>query len=127
MSASNAVDVPINIPPTSQLGVLPSIPVKGGQWNLVPVLSLGRVDDSTAGSGAAPGTMIDADAYLGSFQTAFTWESGSWQRIDPDPAMNDGSHLGNDIDEPAEAGDDPLRVGQGYWVLYTEDAFIVPR
>ncbi len=124
--ASNAVDVEINISAAEQTAVLPSIAVMGGEWNLVPVLSLGSITSKVAGSGAAPGTLIDADAYLGDFQVAFGWENGRWHRIDPDPA-SDADRLENDVDTPAESGDDPLKVGMGYWVLYTDDAYIVPR
>ncbi len=127
--ASNSAKVEINIPTTSAQTVLPSIAVTGGEWNLVPVLSLGSIASSDAGSGAAPGTLMDADAYLGDFQIAFGWQSGRWTRIDPDPTTGDAAanRLKDDIDEPPQAGDDPLKVGMGYWVLYTDDAFIVPR
>ena len=130
--ATNSVDVHVNIPSTAQTSVLPSIRVMGGEWNLVPVLSLGSISDATAGEGAKAGTLVDADAYLGNFQVAFGWDEGRWNRIDPDPVASDGSHLTNDItveenSTAAAEGDDPLKVGMGYWVLYTEDAFIVPR
>ena len=81
VSSSNAAKVEINIPPTSQLAPPPYIAVTGGQWNLLPVISLEPVD-----AGAAPGTEIDADAYLGDFRTAFGWNGRSWSKIDPDPA-----------------------------------------
>ena len=128
VSASNASTVEIEIPGTSQQTVLPSIQVKGGEWNLLPVLSLGRIDSNEAGSGAAPGTKVDADAYLGDFQIAFGWDRGNWTRISPDPTTGDAAvgRLKNDIAEDAEDAD-PIQVGRGYWVLYTEDAFIVPR
>jgi hypothetical protein len=127
VSASNAVTVEIDIPATSQRTVLPSIRVKGGEWNLVPVLSLGRVSDMTAGRGAKAGTEIDADAYLGDFQTAFGWDRGRWVRVDPDPTgAGNEDRLTNDI-EGDDDTDDPVLVGKGYWVLYAEDAFIVPR
>ena len=113
VSVTNATTVEIDIPPTSQLAVLPNIAVKGGEWNLVPVLSLGAVDDGTAGRGAKPGTKIDADAYLGDFQTAFGWTSGRWQRVDPDPTTGTGAEnrLGNDVDDPEQDGDDPTAGG----------------
>jgi hypothetical protein len=127
--ASNSAKIEISIPTTSAQTVLPSIAVTGGEWNLVPVLSLGSIASSDAGSGAAPGTLMDADAYLGDFQIAFGWQGGRWMRIDPDPTTGDAAanRLKDDIDEPPQAGDDPLKVGMGYWVLYTDDAFIVPR
>ena len=44
VSSSNAAEVEINIPPTSQLAPPPYIAVSGGQWNLLPVISLEAVD-----------------------------------------------------------------------------------
>ena len=111
VSSSNAAEVEINIPPTSQLAPPPYIAVSGGQWNLLPVISLEPVD-----VGAAPGTEIDADSYLGDFRTAFGWNGRSWAKIDPDPStktdrLTDGASV---------------KVGMGYWVLYDEDAIITP-
>jgi hypothetical protein len=134
VSATTQVTVPINIGATGTRAVLPSIQVEGGQWNLLPVMSLGRVDDPTPGTGAKAGTTIDPDAYLGDFQVAFGSERGRWMRIDPDPTTGDeaAGRLKNDLpsDPPnaqADKDDTPLKVGMGYWVLYTEDAFITPR
>ena len=110
VSSSNAAEVEINIPPTSQLAPPPYIAVSGGQWNLLPVISLEPVD-----GGAAPGTEIDADAYLGDFRTAFGWNGRSWAKIDPDPAGDDRLTTGPTV-----------KVGMGYWVLYDEDAIITP-
>ena len=134
VSVANQVTVSIDIPQTSQQTVLPSIPVKGGEWNLLPVLSLGSIDSDAPGEGAKFGTLIDADAYLGKFQIAFGWEGGKWSRIEPD-ASTEGTRLTNDTltgdvegnVAAADKDDDPLKVGMGYWVLYTEDAYIVPR
>ena len=108
MSVSNATTVPIKIEAASQNAPPPYIAVKGGQWNLLPVMSLGAVDDDETG-GAAPGTEVNADTYLGEFRTAFGWTGKAWEKIDP--------------------GSDPagmLEVGKGYWVLYNEDAIITP-
>ncbi len=139
VSANSAVTVPINIGATGSTTVLPSLQVKGGQWNLIPVMSLGRVDDSTPGDGAEAGTPVDPDSYLGDFQVAFGSERGRWMRIDPDgPSRpktdNDEGfdRMTDDLpsdppDVDADAADTPLKVGMGYWVLYTEDAFITPR
>ena len=111
ISSSNSAEVEINIPPTSQLAPPPYIAVAGGQWNLLPVISLEPVD-----KGAARGTDIDADVYLGDFRTAFGWDGRSWAKIDPDPStktdrLTDGASV---------------TVGMGYWVLYDEDAIITP-
>ena len=108
VSSSNAAEVEINIPPTSQLAPPPYIAVSGGQWNLLPVISLEPVD-----GGAAPGTEIDADDYLGDFRTAFGWNGRSWSKIDPDGETDDPDQL-------------PVKIGMGYWVLYDEDAIITP-
>ena len=146
VSAANAVTVGIDIPRTSQLAVLPSIEVKGGQWNLLPVLSLGSVDSDAPGEGAKAGTLIDPDSYLGEFQVAFGSERGRWVRIDPDgPSRAATTNLAGTVIDPGfdrliddlpsdppdpegdDAADNPLKVGMGYWVLYTENAFITPR
>ena len=110
VSSSNSAEVEINIPPTSQLAPPPYIAVSGGQWNLLPVISLEPVD-----VGAAPGTEIDADSYLGDFRTAFGWNGSSWAKIDPDPAGDDRLTTGKKV-----------KIGMGYWVLYDEDAIITP-
>ena len=110
--SSKAAKVEIDIPPTSQLAPPPYIAVSGGQWNLLPVISLEAVD-----GGAAAGTEIDADAYLGDFRTAFGWNGRNWAKIDPDPAG----------DDRLTEGEGPtVKVGMGYWVLYDEDAIITP-
>ena len=111
VSSSNAAKVEINIPPTSQLAPPPYIAVSGGQWNLLPVISLEPVD-----KGAAPDTDIDADAYLGDFRTAFGWNGRSWAKIDPDPSTK--------IDRLTDGAS--VKIGMGYWVLYDEDAILTP-
>jgi hypothetical protein len=133
ISAENAVTVDISVPPTSQLTPPPFISVTGGQWTLVPVISLGRVDDDTDGVGAAPGTKIDPDDYLGKFRAAFGWSGRNWTKIDPDAFDETGGlrHLTDDITDDETIDDEverdaPLKVGQGYWVLYTEDSIITP-
>ena len=111
VSAANSAKVEINIPPFSRLAPPPYIAVAGGQWNLVPVISLEPVD-----RGAAPGTEIDPDDYLGDFRTAFGWDGDRWLKFDP----NDSDDLTDD-DEG-----DTLRIGMGYWVLYDEDSIVTP-
>jgi hypothetical protein len=127
VSTDNAATIKVSIPPTSQLVPPPFISVKGGQWNLLPVISLGSVDDDTPDRGAAPGTKVDPDSYFGKFRTAFGWSGRSWVEISPDPVGTDGSqtHL-NDDSTGTEEGDNPLHVGKGYWVLYEDDAIITP-
>jgi hypothetical protein len=123
ISANNAVTVEIDIPPTSQQQTPPFISVKGGQWNLLPVISLEPVDE-----GAEFGQRVDPDAYLGDFRTAFGWDGDSWTKIEPDAAdsaENPGARLTDDS-TGNEPEDNPLHIGSGYWVLYTEDAIITP-
>ena len=124
ISTDNATTVEISIPPTSQLAPPPFITVTGGQWNLVPVISLGKVDDDSDFVGAAPGTAIDADAYLGDFRTAFGWTGRGWQKYDPDPVVP-AVQAGADTPDRNTTGP-TLKVGMGYWVLYNENAIITP-
>jgi hypothetical protein len=116
VSAENAVTIEVSIPPTSQLAPPPYIQAKGGQWNLLPVISLGAVDDDTEGIGAAPGTDVDADSYLGEFRTAFGWDGRGWNKLDPD---------GETVEDRLTNGP-YLQVGKGYWVLYEKDVIITP-
>jgi hypothetical protein len=118
VSAENAVTIDISIPPTSQLAPPPYLTVLGGEWNLLPVMSLGAVDDNTKGEGAEPGTPVDADSYLGEFRTAFGWTGRSWMKIDPDGAST------ADVDRLATGPE--VKVGKGYWVLFEEDSIITP-
>ena len=116
ISAENAATVEISIPPTSQLAPPPYLTVKGGQWNLLPVMSLGAVDDDTKGEGAAPGAKVDADSYLGDFRTAFGWTGRGWNKIDPD----------GETKEDRLTDGPEVTVGMGYWVLFEEDGIITP-
>jgi hypothetical protein len=124
ISATNTAHVDISIPPASQFASLPSIQVTAGQWTLIPVMSLGRVNDDTPGVGAAPNTLVDPDAYLGSYRTAFGWSGRSWTKFDPD-AEGDATRNVNDLDED-DADATPLKIGMGYWVLYNESDIITP-
>ena len=100
----------------SLLSKLPSPPPAlypiGGQWNLLPVLSLYFPLDIPAG------TKVDPDQYLRDFSVAFGWSSNGWIKIEPDPADDPGRL--SDM-EPA------LEIGKGYWVYYEEDTIVVPR
>ena len=128
VSAENTSMVQIKIPAASQFSSLPFLEVPGGEWALVPVMSLGKVNSSVPGEGAAPRTPVDPDAYLGEFRTAFGWDGRGWVRIHPD--SGDGKDTNDITDDPEvdneDEGDLPLRVGMGYWVLFDEDAFITP-
>ena len=118
VSVANTAHIDIAIPPASQFTALPFLDVKAGQWTLVPVMSLGKVNDPTPGEGAAPNTVIDPDAYFGDFRTAFGWSGRSWVKYDPDDSKTD------DIGDDEDAA--PIRIGMGYWVLYNEVAIITP-
>jgi hypothetical protein len=124
VSASNTAHVDISIPPASQFASLPSIQVTAGEWTLIPVMSLGKVNDETPGQGAAPNTLVDPDAYLGDFRTAFGWNGRNWNKFDPDGELIDDRSV-NDLDDENDNAT-PLKIGMGYWVLYNEDDIITP-
>ena len=71
------VSIPSQIDPDAVLPEPPSISVVGGQWNLVPVISL----EDTAN--IPQGTELDADTYLGAFDSAFTLSRNRWVPIGP--------------------------------------------
>jgi hypothetical protein len=71
------VNIPSQIDPDAVLPEPPSISVVGGQWNLVPVISL----EDTAN--IPQGTELDADTYLGAFDSAFTLSRNRWVPIGP--------------------------------------------
>ena len=104
--ADRSATVKVNIPPADFRSILPSIPVKGNQWNLVPVINIGEVDDAVNGS--APGRKLDADAYLGSFSVGYSWTGNTWQRLTPDPTTGDGGS-----DPPGAPGRRPRQQVRG--------------
>ena len=80
----------------------PSVtPVTKG-WNLLAVNSV---------EGAAPGTTVSADAYLGNVKwaVAYTYNPipNAWVKTQPKSFAN-------------------LTIGNGYWVYVTEDGILVP-
>ena len=108
IEASGSTSVSIDIPSSGA----PGFPgARAGEWNLLPVLSGGPLDDIPAG------TRIDADAYLDDFRLAFGWSNPQWVQISPDPD-----------DDPDRLTDKnpALEIGKGYWVLYEDDACICP-
>lgn len=123
--------ISILIPPLGAQQILPSIPVTGGQWNLVPVISLLPPADTTQG------TELDPNDYLGvgNWTRAFTFDSGAWQRIlllanpqcDTDPADIAPADCGglNTVPTP-DSLNDAVQIGRGYWVWFTADDRIVP-
>ena len=97
--------------PASLHPSFPFILVRGGEWNLLPVISLSRLEDIPAG------TKADADGYLGAFVNAYGWSNNKWVKIDPD-SRDDPDSLYDDT--PA------VEIGKGYWVYYEEDAILIP-
>ena len=71
--------VDVSIPPLGAQQILPTIQVKAGQWNLVPVISLlplGAGRDEVQNRAE-----LDADDYLGAataWTRAFTFNKGRW-------------------------------------------------
>ena len=101
----------IAIPPLGPHDPLPTIPVIGGQWNLIPVLSLQPTENITQG------TELDADEYLGNnWSRAFTYDRGRWFLIVP----------GADPDGDPDTVDDAVQIGRGYSVFFTRDDTEIP-
>ena len=91
----------VQIPPLGALEIPPEIPVVGGRWNLVSVISLEPV-----GTVVTEDTLVSADTYLGTAWTrAFAFDGRVWIRV--------------------ERGDE-LQFGNGYWVFFTADGTLVP-
>ncbi len=106
--SNGAPTVNIPIPPLGAQQILPSIPVRGNQWNLVPIISL---------LPQIQGDELDPDGYLGgNWSRAFTFDSGAWVRIVP----------GADPDDDATTLTDAVQIGRGYWVWFVTDDRIVP-
>jgi hypothetical protein len=110
IKAGATASLEIDIPGQSAQGGLPFISVHGGQWNLVPVISLEALGDITQG------TEIDADDYLGSFRTAFTYETGQWVKISAGVAPDNNSATLTDS----------VQEGRGYWVFYDTTSTLTP-
>ena len=150
--ASATTTVSVEIPSQGVQDLPPSIDVMGGQWNLVPVISLIPLEKLTAGV-----STLDADAYFGTnWSRAFTFDRGQWEAIVPsggtadrvcenleqgipdgtiDGDANEGACGQEDGLNPGEfftgdllqaGGNDGVQIGRGYWVRFTEDETIVP-
>ena len=99
--ATAGATLSVQIPPLGALEIPPEIPVVGGRWNLVSVISLEPV-----GTTITEDTIVSADAYLGtSWTRAFTFDGRVWIRV--------------------ERGDN-LQFGNGYWVFFTANGTLVP-
>ncbi len=128
------------IPSQGAQALPPAIPVTGNAWNMVPVISLGDLDDIKAGNG------LDADDYFGANWTvAFTFDTVAlaWQRLSANAGVAqcdspDGTADGNcgafDPSGKKRAKPDSTTLrdglavvfGKGYWVWYTKDGTITP-
>ena len=115
------VSIPSQIDPDAVLPEPPSISVVGGQWNLVPVISL----EDTAN--IPQGTELDVDTYLGAFDSAFTLSRNRWvpigpgadvlcETVDADFSADLQAALGLPVDEARPCGDvvfDEANAGPG--------------
>ena len=149
-SATVTVDVAISALGAQQ--ILPTIAVKGGQWNLVPVISL--LPQGAGRDEVQNGTKLDADDYLGAataWTRAFTFNQGRWisvrQGVAPQCENPEAGVPADDVGDcgterltvaaaPAPTGEfyttptadlaDGVQVGRGYWVFYITDSTITP-
>jgi hypothetical protein len=123
------VDVEVDIPATGIIRNIPSIFAKGGQWNLVPVISILPIGGA-AGEIQA-GDELDADTYFGSGISIFTFAGGRVVSVNQgqpnDPATDaidkDDNGPVYDNDDDASTG---AEFGMGYWVFYDFDHTILP-
>jgi len=94
VNAVRGTTVDINIPPLGA-SVPPLLTVGGGEWALVPVISLEQPGD------IGQGTAVDASDYLGSPIAAFRFQRTGLAPLETD---NNNEQI--------------VRIGEGYWVLY---------
>ena len=124
VKASATRSVEIQTPPLQAQRIPPTIPVKAGEWSLVPVISLAPIAADTSNGSTADiqeGTEFDVNSYFGkdNWSKAFTFDRGQWIGITP--AQEDGAP-----DDVVTTLDDAAQIGRGYWVLFTEDGNITP-
>ena len=101
-TATVAVD--LKIPPLAANQLLPVISVRGGEWNLVPVISLLPIGDGVGE--IQQSSTINAKDYLGeNWSRTFTFDSGRWVPV---------TSLDN------------VEVGRGYWVFFITNDRLVP-
>ena len=101
--------VPVDI---ADLGasIPPLLEIAGGDWALVPIISLERLDD------IPQGTLISAADYLGDFRAAFSFERDRLvplPRVDITPGVVGAG--GDGVNNPISV----VEVGSGVWVLYS--------
>ena len=125
VKASATRSVEIQTPPLQAQRIPPTIPVKAGEWSLVPVISLAPIaaagTDTDSTSDIQEGTEFDVNSYFGkdNWSKAFTFDRGQWIGITP--AQEDDAP-----DDDVTTLDDAAQIGRGYWVLFTEDGNITP-
>ena len=125
VKASATRSVEIQTPPLQAQRIPPTIPVKAGEWSLVPVISLAPIaaagTDTDSTSDIEEGTEFDVNSYFGkdNWSKAFTFDRGEWIGITP--AQEDDAP-----DDDVTTLDDAAQIGRGYWVLFTEDGNITP-
>ena len=114
--ATATVTVTVSVPPQGSGEVLPTISVTGGEWNLVPIISLLSIDQ------IPQGTKLNANAYLGAagWSVAFTFDRGAWHRIAP------GVAPATPPVAPLTDLTDSVQIGRGYWVFFTAAGTLVP-
>ena len=120
VESTASVTVEIILPSLAATSIPPILPVVGGIFNLVPVMSLAPLEPTTATASTADiseGTEFDADTYFGgNWTSAFTFSLGQWVGITPD----------RDRDGVGTTLHDSVQVGRGYWVLFTKDDILTP-
>lgn len=106
VESTGTVTLNIVVPPQRAEDNLPILYVKGGIFNLVPVISLAAF--GTGVDEIKQGTTGDAQAYLGAnWSSAFHFDRGLWPGI-------------------KNVASAKVAVGKGYWVLFTKDDFLTP-
>ena len=124
VKASATRTVEIQTPPLSAQQPPPTIPVRAGEWSLVPVISLAPIaapDDNDRSSleFIQEGTEFGVNSYFGNdtWSKAFTFDKGQWVGITPTDGMPD---------DEAVTLNDAVQVGRGYWVQFTKDSNLTP-
>ena len=120
------VTVEVDIPAADIIREIPHISAKGGQWNLVPVISILPIGPNPGEIQA--GDELDADDYFGSGLRIFTVADGrtvSVSQGEPDEQTGDNIKTGPVYtnDGKPETG---AEFGMGYWVFYEFDTEILP-
>ena len=122
------VTVEVDIPATGILRDIPSVSAKGGQWNLIPVISILPIGTNKGEIQA--GDELDADEYFGSGLRIFTVDDGRTVSVstgkptvdkDDEDAKKGPEVYSNDGDASTGA-----EFGMGYWVFYDFDHTILP-